>query len=246
MGLLGESALPGSAAGNESTGMPSGVASSLILNVLAFVLALVALSLVTMRRRLARNRRVALALFLTLELALVGVIALLVGLTADPESSRFSVWVLTNLAVSTYGLTTVMAFLIVIVLADLLRGPFVVLLRAVFILWILLQWPLWISTLLTVGAETALQFEFAASPAVVLYVAGLLLSCQGMTIWLVIRHRAKIDLPSLSWAIILSQLGNALLLLFPTLRTPLLLCVLALTVAALIIYAMLRDQAVAV
>lgn len=222
--------------------MLPGIASSLILNVLAFVLAVVALSLVTLRRGSARNRRVALTLFLTLELAMVGVLALLVGLASDADSPRFSVWILTNLAVSTYGLTSIVAFMIVIALVNLLRGPFVVLLRAVFILWILLQWPLWISTLLTVGAETSIQFSFEARPAVFLYIVGLLLFCQGVTIALAIRYRRRIGLASLTWAIVLSQAGNALVLFFPALRTPLLVSILALVVAALIIYAMLQDQ----
>ena len=222
--------------------MPPGVASTLILNALVLALALVALSLVTLRRRTARNRRVALGLFLTLELAMAGVIVMLVSLTSDPISTEFAVWILTNLAVSTYGLTTIMAFLIVIVLAGLLRGPFVVLLRAAFILWILLQWPLWISTLLTLGPDTGFQFQFDADPAVIVYAGGLLLACQAISVGLVIRHHRQIKSPFLSRAIVLSQSGNALVLLFPPLRTPLLLCVLALTVAALVVYAIVRDQ----
>lgn len=225
--------------------MPPGVASSLILNVLAFVLALVALSLVTMRHRPDRSRQAALSLFLMLELTLAGMVALLVSLSADPEASHFTVWILTNLAVSTYGLTTVMAFLIVIVLADLLRGPFVVLLRGMFILWVLLQWPLWVSTLLTVGREATLQFDFDASPAVILYVAGLLLVSQVVTIGLTLRHYRRIASRPLSAALILSQAGNALVLLIPALRAPLPLCVLALFVAALVVYGMQRQPAVA-
>ena len=74
--------------------MPPGVASTLILNALVLALALVALSLVTMRQRSARNRRVALGLFLTLELAMAGVIVMLVSLTSDPAASEFAVWIL--------------------------------------------------------------------------------------------------------------------------------------------------------
>ena len=223
--------------------MPPGVASSLILNVLAFALVLIALSLITIRRQPGRNRRVVLMLLVMLELALVGEVAVLVALTGDPESSRFAIWILTNLAVSTYGLIAVMTFLTVIVLARLLRGPFVVLLRGAFILWVLLQWPLWISTLFTVGGGTPLQLEFDTNLAVSLYVVGLLLFIQAVTIGLAARHRASIASDVLVGAIVLGQAGNALILIFPPLRTPVLVCGLALVVAALVIYALVREPA---
>ena len=89
-------------------------------------------------------------------------------------------------------------------------------LKGAFILWVLLQWPLWISTLFTVGGGTPLQPEFDTNLAVSLYVVGLLLFIQAVTIGLAARHRASIASDVLVGAIVLGQAGNALILIFPS------------------------------
>jgi len=127
--------------------------------------------------------------------------------------------VLTNLGVDVYALTTLTAFILAVAIGNVLREAYNVLIRAGLVLWVLFQGPLWQYELLSGPLEAGLSgIEINLESPMAFYAFMIILTYQGLTLWLVFRSRHHSRYKWLLWGLVVLQGGHILALIIPVLR----------------------------
>jgi hypothetical protein len=175
------------------------------------------LVVVLVRQRPEKPTRRALVFFLLIDAALVAsAMVTLVILHGAPPVSVREFWV--TLTVDLFALTTIAAFLLVAVAADLMRDALVVVVRAGFVFWIVYQWPMWRGTLVHLVESDSFRLHLHLNEPAMRYGFALLLAYQLLAILFANRYRQRFRQPCLANGLIMLQVGHLLVMTMPFLR----------------------------
>jgi len=223
--------------------MPPLTALSLTLNTLALTLTLGTL-LLALRQRVAGNA-------FRVQKAFLGCTAFWIAVTALGQSAATqggtpdALAALVNLSTAAYGLATVIAFTLIVTVAEKTQGPLDVMVRTGVTFWLLFQLPLWQGELIATDAPGLLGIALRPVGLAAVYASTILFIYQGLSVWLAHRYRERIRQPGLILAVVIFQVGNACMTVVPALRELGIGTWLAGPVAALLGYNLIRQTTIA-